>query len=118
MSDLDIASAERRRAPRVDLLATLQGHVVTLDERIQVRQLSAGGMIVETNRPISTRLAHDFRITLGDTTLTVHARVIHSRVLVQNDTVSYVAGVEFVNPSPDTCLAIDAILDEVGTVHS
>ncbi|MGE3842854.1 MAG: hypothetical protein AB7I50_14865 [Vicinamibacterales bacterium] len=118
MSDLEPTSADRRRAPRVDLLANLQGLLVTMDEGVQVKQLGAGGMIVETSRPISARVTHDFRITLGSVTLTVHARVVHSRVLVENDVVTYVAGVEFLDVAPETVVAIEAILDEVGTVAS
>lgn len=116
MSDLEPTGADRRRAPRVDLLANLQGLLVTLDEGVQVKQLSAGGMIVETSRPISPRVPHDFRITLGSVTLTVHAQVVHSRVLVRNDAVTYVAGVQFLDVAPDAVAAIEAILDEVGTI--
>jgi c-di-GMP-binding flagellar brake protein YcgR len=91
---------DRRRTPRVDLLAELQGHAVTLDEQVQVTQLSLGGMTVETTAPLSPRVQHDFRISLAGATLTVHGRVVHSRVVIRGDAVSYVAGLEFVEPTP------------------
>jgi hypothetical protein len=92
---------DRRRSVRVDLLADLEGHLVTLDERIQIRQISLGGMTVETTAPLSPRLEHEFRLTIGDRAVTVAARVVHSRVAVQGDVVTFLAGVQFVGPSPE-----------------
>jgi c-di-GMP-binding flagellar brake protein YcgR len=103
---------ERRRTPRVDLLADLQGHVVTLDEQVQVRQLSLGGMTVETTAPLSPRVQHDFRISMAESTLTVHGRVVHSRVAIRGDTVSYVAGIEFVDATPAARDGIRRIIEE------
>jgi hypothetical protein len=102
---------ERRRAARVDLLAELEGYVVTLDETVRVRQLSAGGLTVETTSPLSPRFTHDFRLTLGERSATVRAQVKHSRVLVQGDSVSYIAGLAFESPSAEACHLIDSILD-------
>lgn len=103
---------DRRRTPRVDLLADLQGHLVTLDEQVQVKQLSLGGMTVETTAPLSPRVQHDFRISLAESTLTVHGRVVHSRVVIRGDNVSYVAGVEFVDPTPTAQDGIRRIIEE------
>jgi c-di-GMP-binding flagellar brake protein YcgR len=90
---------ERRRSPRVALLAELEGHAVTLDEKVQVRELSLGGMTVETTAPLSPRLVHDFRVELGSARIIVHARLVHSRVEVRGDSVAYIAGVEFTGVS-------------------
>ena len=100
---------DRRRSARVDLLADLQGHVVTLDEAVQVKQVSHGGLTVETTAPLSPRVTHEFRVTIGDRTALVKARVAHSRVQLQGDTVSYQSGLEFVEPAPEA----EAILREI-----
>ena len=106
-------TSDRRRSPRVDLLAVLQGHVVTLDEQVGVRQLSLLGMTVETTAPLSPRLQHDFRISFGSSATTVHGRVVHSRVVVEGDRVTYLAGVEFVDISAEALESIGRIIDDV-----
>lgn len=102
---------DRRSDVRVDLLAELQGHLVTLDEEIQVRQLSLGGMLVETTAPLSPRVDHDFRLTLGDTSVTVKAHVVHSRVAIDRDAVTYLSGVRFVGAPPDALARLRTVLD-------
>jgi hypothetical protein len=112
VADIYTWSQDRRSSPRIDLLANLQGHVVTLDERVQVRQLSLGGMVVETTAPLSPRLTHDFRIALDEACLTVRGRVVHNRVVVQGDGVSYLAGIEFIDPSPEALEGIHTIIEQ------
>jgi hypothetical protein len=102
---------DRRRTPRVDLLADLQGHIVTLDEQVQVTQLGLGGMTIETTAPLSPRLVHDFRISSLDATITVHGCVVHSRVVIRGDAVSYLSGIEFTEPSPETLQAVRRIIE-------
>lgn len=104
---------ERRRNPRIDLLADVQGHLVTLDEQVHVRQLSLGGMTIETTAPLSPRLVHDFRITFGPDVVTLHGCVVHSRVLVDGDRVTYVSGIRFEDPTPAALEAIRRHLDEI-----
>lgn len=91
---------DRRSEVRVDLLADLEGHLVTLDEQVQVRQLSLGGMLVETTAPLSPRIDHDFRLTAGPVSVTLKARVVHSRVAIDRDAVTYLSGVQFIDPPP------------------
>jgi hypothetical protein len=105
---------DRRRSTRVDLLADLQGHVITLDEAVVVRQISDGGLTIETTAPLSPHLAHDFRLTVDGRSAIVHARVRHSRVKVAGDAVAYLSGLEFVDLSEDGRALVAAILDRAG----
>jgi c-di-GMP-binding flagellar brake protein YcgR len=102
---------DRRRVARVDLLADLEGHLVTLDERVQVKQISLAGMTVETSAPLSPRVDHEFRLAIGSHSVLVRAHVVHSRVTVREDTVSYLAGVEFVEPSPDVLAVVREFIE-------
>lgn len=113
MADSVNWNLDRRSSPRVDLLVDLHGHVVTLDERVQVRQLSQGGMIVETTAPLSPRVVHDFRIALEDASFTVRGRVAHNRVVLQGqgDGVTYHAGIEFVEPTPEALEGIRRVIE-------
>lgn len=110
MSAIDWAR-DRRRSARVDLLAELQGHVVTLDESIVVTQVSQGGLTIETTAPLSPKLTHEFRVTCGTRTSLVRARVAHSHVQMHGDNVSYQSGLVFVEPSHEAVEILQEILE-------
>ena len=104
---------DRRRNPRIDLLADVEGHLITLDERVQVKQLSLGGMTVETTAPLSPKIDHDFRISLGDEAVTLRARVMHARVAVDGDDVTYLTGLQFVEPTPRLLEVVRRFIDSI-----
>jgi hypothetical protein len=106
---------DRRRGARVDLLADFHGHLVTLDEQVLVRQLGLGGMIVETTAPLSPKLDHEFRLTMGERAVTVKGRVAHSRVSVRGDAVTFLAGVQFIDPAPEVLDVIRQLMDTART---
>ena len=53
---------DRRRAVRVELLTQLQGQLLALDEEVRIRQVSLGGLQLESSAPLSLREVHDLRI--------------------------------------------------------
>lgn len=79
-----------------------------------VRQMSHGGMQVETAFPLQLDSLHDFRLTLGDRSVVVKGRVAHSRISdVDQDIVTYRTGVEFIELSERVQTAIAAFIDEI-----
>ena len=104
------AGRERRLAPRLDLLIELKGSLVALDEAAAVQQLSLRGMTVQTTIPLSPNVTHDFRLNLEDRTLDVRTRVVHSRMAVEGDEVSYISGLAFVDLTPAAEAALDALV--------
>ena len=102
---------DRRRSARVELLAELQGQLLALDEEVRIRQVSLGGLQLETSAPLSLRDTHDLRIAFDGAAAVIKARVLHSRVSINSDQVTYLSGVEFVSPSPEA-LALLAVLIE------
>jgi hypothetical protein len=66
-----------------------------------VNQISRGGMQVETAFPLHLDSLHDFRLTLGERSIVIKGRVVHSRISdVDQDVVVYRSGIEFIEP-PD-----------------
>jgi hypothetical protein len=93
------ANENKRDSERIELLGTLQGEVMIFQPTI-VRQISRGGMQVETAFPLQLDSLHDFRLTLGERSIVVKGRVAHSRISdVDQDIVTYRSGVEFIEPS-------------------
>lgn len=89
----------KRDTERIELLGALHGEVMVF-QPTAVRQISKGGMQVETTFPLQLDSLHDFRLTLGDRSIVVKGRVAHSRISeFDQDGVTYRSGVEFIEPS-------------------
>jgi hypothetical protein len=94
-----VSDANKRDSERIDLLGALQGEVMVF-QPTSIRQISRGGMQIETTIPLHVDSLHDFRLTLGDRSIVLKGRVAHSRIIdVDQDIVTYRSGVEFVEPS-------------------
>jgi len=98
---------DRRQTPRVDLLREFQGHLIALDEAVIVQQLGPGGLTLVAAVPLSPTHIHDLRLTLDDEVISVRARVVHSRAVVDSDDVTYVSGLAFVELPPETLAIIE-----------
>ena len=79
-----------------------------------IRQMSHGGMQVETTFPLQLDSLHDFRLTLGDRSVVVKGRIAHSRISdVDQDIITYRTGIEFIEPSERVAAAIQVFVDEL-----
>jgi hypothetical protein len=87
---------KKRAAERLELLGALRGEVMVF-QPTTIRQISTGGMQVETAFPLQLNSLHDFRLTLGDRSIVLKGRVAHSRISdVDQDIVTYSSGVQFI----------------------
>jgi c-di-GMP-binding flagellar brake protein YcgR len=79
-----------------------------------VRQISHGGMQVETGFPLQLDSLHDFRLTLGERSVVVKGRIAHSHIVdVDEDVITYRTGVEFIELSERVAAAIAHFVDEL-----
>ena len=102
---------DKRDTERIELLGALQGEVMVFQPTI-VRQISGGGMQVETAYPLQLDSLHDFRLTLGDRSIVVKGRVAHSRISdVDQDAVTYRSGIEFIEPSERVASVISGFIE-------
>jgi hypothetical protein len=88
---------ERRQSPRIDILGELQGQAILLDETIEIRQMSEGGITIVTRYPFKIQSLHDFQLTAGSESMIVSGRIVHRRMLVERDETFYVLGVQFID---------------------
>jgi hypothetical protein len=107
-----------RAAERVSMLGALVGEVMVYEPMI-VKEVSVTGATVETRFPFHLDSLHDFRLTLGERSIVLKGRVVHSRISdVDQDVVTYRTGVEFVEPSERVTGAIAEYLESVKTHRS
>jgi hypothetical protein len=103
----------KRDSQRIDLLGVLHGEVMVY-QPTTVRQISKGGMQVETTFALQLDSLHDFRLTLGDRSIVVKGRVAHSRISeFDHDGVTYLSGVEFIEPSEPVAQVISEFVEEL-----
>jgi hypothetical protein len=108
-----MSGRDKRDAERVPILGQLQGEMMVFQPML-IRDISKGGVTVETRFPLHIDSLHDMRLTLGDTSIVVKGRVVHSRISdVDQDIVTYRTGLEFVEPSQRTIGAIAEFLQAV-----
>ena len=81
-------------------------------EPMLVTQLSRSGATLETRFPLQPNSLHDLRLVLQPRPVVVKGRVVHCRISgVDQDLVTYVTGMEFVEPTDGVAAAIGAFLD-------
>jgi hypothetical protein len=106
-------SADKREGERVPILGELHGEIMVF-QPMQIKEISRGGATVETRTPLHLNSLHDLRLTLGDKSVVVKGRVVHSRISdVDQDIVTYRTGMEFVEPSERVRTVIDQFLESV-----
>jgi hypothetical protein len=104
---------DKRDGERVPILGELHGEIMVF-QPMRITEISRGGATVETRTPLHLNSLHDLRLTLGDRSVIVKGRVVHSRISdVDQDIVTYRTGMEFVEPSERVRTVIDQFLETV-----
>jgi hypothetical protein len=101
----------KRDAERIEILGDLRGEVMVF-QPMAIKQISRGGAQVETGFPLHLNSLHEFRLTLGESSVVVMGRVVHCHISdVDQEIVLYRTGIEFVEISPHARSAINEFLD-------
>ena len=91
--------SNQRDGERIQILGELHGEVMVF-EPMAIKEISHGGMQVETAFPLQLDSLHDFRLSLGDRSVVLKGRIVHCSISdVDQEVVVYRSGIEFVEPS-------------------
>jgi hypothetical protein len=104
-------SDDRRRSPRIEILGRLQGRAVSLDVPVIVREISLGGMSVESALLFTLGDVHEFLLTLGDgSQVPLRGRVMRSEETVSPEGKTlFITGLQFLDD--DEAADIDPLPD-------
>jgi PilZ domain len=95
------SSVERRKYPRVPVQGQLASQLVSSAQDVIVRDLSAGGFLIESLEAFRENSVHEFRLATAngrvETRLKARSVYSHLRRVVGGPT-SYLTGFEFVEP--------------------
>ena len=98
---------DKRDTERIEILGELRGEVMVF-QPMAIREISRGGAQVETAFPLQLDSLHDFRLTLGDSSIVLKGRVAHCSISdVDQEVVLYRSGIEFIEP-PDRIASVIA----------
>src|ERR1700732_2410286 len=98
---------------RIEILGELHGEVVVF-QPMAIREISRGGAQVETSFPLQLDSLHELRLTLGDRSVILKARVAHRSICDgDQELVTYRSGVEFVEPSERVFAVISGFIDAI-----
>jgi hypothetical protein len=102
--------ADQRHGERVEILGDLHGEV-TVSEDMVVREIGPDGAQIETRAPLHLNSLHTLRLALGSHAIVVRGRVVHCHISeVEQDSVVYCAGIEFVEVPPAARAVIEEFL--------
>jgi len=106
-------SEERRDTDRVEILGDLLGEIMVF-QPMRVTQISRHGAQIETPFPLQLNSLHEVRLTLGDDSIVLKARIVHSSVSdVDPEHVLYRSGVQFVEPSEPVARVIAEFVERL-----
>jgi hypothetical protein len=95
-----------RRTERLEIFGEMLGEVMVY-QPMAIQTISRAGALIETASPLQVDSLHDFRLMLGDLSIVVKGRIVHSHICdLEQGGVIYRAGIEFVEP---TEYVVDAI---------
>jgi hypothetical protein len=102
-----------RAAERIPILGELHGEAMVY-QPMAIKEISRGGAQIETSYVLQLNSLHEFRLTLGDRSVVLKARVVHSRISdVDSEGVSYRVGLEFVEMTERVAAVIEGFIDAI-----
>jgi len=104
--------ADRRRAPRVETHDRVRGRILTANAEIRIREISLGGMSLESDVEFPVGVVHEFELVLGDgATVAVSAEARYSRPASSSDPHRFVTGFQFVEAADVAETSVTEIVD-------
>ena len=89
-------TSDRRRSPRVEPRGPVLGEIPALGLAVRVREVSLGGMSVETAQRLDVGVRTDFALRLGDgSVVEIAADVVYCRPGDVERPGTFVSGVKF-----------------------
>src|SRR5688572_16805970 len=102
---------DSREDERIQILGELHGEVMVF-QPMAIKEIGRGGAQVETAFPLQLDSLHELRLTLGDRSVIVKARVAHCSISdVDQELVTYRSGVEFIEPPERVYSVISDFID-------
>lgn len=106
---------EQRRFPRVEVLGRVRGFLDSLDSPLVVREMSLGGLSIETAFPLEVGSVHELRLAVGESAwVRLRAEVRHCRkTSAPGTSPRFVTGVQFVDAAGAQGASVADLIDTI-----
>ena len=95
-------NGERRRSPRLEVMARVYGSLIALDLPITLLNMNRDGFLMQAPINFPVGVIDEFRFTTsGSDPIVLRARVVHTIRATAAGTVSYAIGLEFLDHGAD-----------------
>ncbi len=102
-----------RAGERIPILGELHGEIMLFQPMV-IREISRDGAQIETASPLQLDSLHELRLVLGDRSAVLKGRVAHCRIVdVDQELVTYRAGIEFVDPPEHVQALISTFIEDI-----
>jgi len=103
---------DRRTAPRVETHDRVRGRILTLDAEIRIREISLGGLSLESAVEFPVGAVHQFELVLGDgATVAVSAEARYCRPASPGHGQRFIAGFQFVEATDAAETSVTEIVE-------
>ena len=100
----------KRDSERIHVTGEVTGEV-SVYEPMVILDLSERGARVETPFAMHLGSLHEFRVSMGDLSVVVKGRIVHSQIgVLGEEAILYRSGIEFVDPSEHVVSALRAFV--------
>ena len=97
----------------MEIMGELLGEVMVY-QPMGIKEISVSGALIETSFPLRVDSLHEVRLMLGDTSIIVKSRIVHSHICdLEEGGVVYRVGLEFVEPSERVLEAIGEFMQAI-----
>ena len=104
---------DKRDTERIEILGELNGEVMVF-QPMTIKEISHGGVQVETAFQLHLDSLHEFRLTLGDRAIVIKGRVAHCSISdVEQEIIFYRSGIEFIEPSERVFSVISDFIEAI-----
>jgi hypothetical protein len=105
--------SDKRDTDRVQILGELHGEVMIFQPMV-IKEIARRGIQIETSFQLHLDSLHEFRLTLGERSVVVKGRIVHSSISdVDQEVVVYRSGVEFIEPAERVYAVISDFINAI-----
>lgn len=107
------ADEPTRKTDRLEIIGEMLGEV-TVYQPMAIKELSRAGALIETSFPLQVDSLHGLRLVLGETSIVVKGRIVHSHIHeLEQGGILYRIGIEFVEPTEYVIEAIGDFMEAI-----
>ena len=110
----DTKHGDRRRTPRISVVARVHGHLINLNLPTTILDLSTGGFLMQSPVAFPIGAVEEFRFTADEVEVILRGRVVRVLTASRADGMVYLTGLEFLEGQTEEIVRLLATVSAIG----